>query len=101
MSDLSSSSIESHMYAVFFVSPSSGGRRELEKQLSSKPRGTNRTKMTQGSLFLESVVKKVVSDIPWSPCNLSTCKIRLIVGRICMVGVKVWVVSRCLWVIQV
>ena len=60
MSDLSSSSIESHMYAVFFVSPSSGGRRELEKQLSSKVRGTNRTKMTQGSLFLESVVKKVL-----------------------------------------
>ncbi len=113
MSVLSSSSIESHMYAVFFVSPSPCSSEEshaysVSAESSSLCSSWGAFTLVdspalfshQVSLFLESVGKKVGADIAGSPCIPSTCQIRLIVWRTCFVGVKVGAVSSCRWVMQ-
>jgi hypothetical protein len=52
------------------------------------------------SMFLETEEKKVGVVTDGSPCILSIFQIRLIDWRICLVGVKMWVFSICLWVMQ-
>ena len=113
MSALSSSSIESHMYAIFFVSPSSCSSEESHTYSVSpdssslcSSRGffmlddSSVLLSHQVSLFLEAVGKKVGAATAGSPCIPSTCQIRLIVWRMYLVGVRILTVSRCRWVAQ-
>ena len=54
----------------------------------------------QVSLVLEAVGKKVGAVTAGSPWISSTCQTRLIVWRMCLVGVKMLAVSSCRWVAQ-
>ena len=113
MSDLSASSIESHMYTVFFVFPSSCSSEESHTYSvspDSSPFCSSRGVFIldespafighQVSLFLEAVGKKVGAATTGSPWISSTCHTRLIVWRMCLVGVKMLAVSNCRWVAQ-
>ena len=54
----------------------------------------------QMSLFFEALGKKVGAATAGSPCSPSTCQTRLIVCRMCLVGVKILAVSSCRWDLQ-
>ena len=108
VSSLSSSSIESHRYAVVLMSPSSCSSEGSPTSsvspdsfsLSSRGVFNDVFVSHQISLFFEALGKKVGAAIAGSPCNPSTCQTRLIVCRMCLVGVKTLAVSSCLWDVQ-
>ena len=113
VSALSASSIESHMYAVFFVSSFSCSSEESHAYSVSpdsssccSSRGvfmldeSSAFVCHQVSLLLETVGKKVGAVTAGSPWISSTCQTRLIVWRMCLVGVKMLAVSSCRWVAQ-
>ncbi len=96
------------MYAVFFVSPSSCSSEESHVYSISPDSSSlcsSRGVLVfsdscafvshQVSLFLEGLGKKVGAATDGSPRIPSTSQTRLIVCRMCLVGVKMLVVSSC------
>ena len=110
MSVLSSSSIESQRYAVFFVSLSSCSSEGSHTSSISSDSFSLSSRgecmfddvfvSHQTSLFFEALGKKVGTVTAGSPCIPSTCHTRLIVCRMCLVGVKILTVSSCRWILQ-
>ena len=110
MSVLSSSSIESQRYDVFFVSLSSCSSEGSHVSSISSDSFSHSSRgecvfddvfvSHQTSLFFEALGKKVGAATAGSPCIASTCHTRLIVCRMCLVGVKILSVSNCRWTLQ-
>ena len=104
VSSLSSSFIESQIYAVVFLPPSSSCSSEGSHasvspdsfSLSSCGVFSGVFVSHQISLFFVALGKKVGAAIAGSPCTPSARQTRLIVCRMCLVGVKILAVSSCL-----
>ena len=108
VSSLSSSSIESQIYAIVCVSSApwpSGGSPSSSVSINSFSLSSCRVcggafVSHQIFLFFVALGKKVGADIAGSPCTPSARQTRLIVCRMCLVGVKILTVSSCLWDVQ-
>ena len=108
MSFLSSSSIESQIYAIVCVSTvpwPSGGSPSSSVSIDSSSLSFARVisgvfVSHQIFLFFVALGKKVGAAIAGSPCTPSALHTRLIVCKMCLVGVKILAVSSCLWDVQ-
>jgi hypothetical protein len=107
VSSLSSSSIESQIYAIACVSstPWSSGGSPSSVSINSFSLSSCRVcggaiVSHQVFLFFVALGKKVGAAIARSPCTSSGLQTLLIVCKMCLVGVKILTVSSYLWDVQ-